>query len=157
VRSLGPLLKRLALVQLRANPRQPETRLPWVVVDQAGADIPGYISHNEEMRALAKRSGVSVKEYSFDPAALFDERPWTAFTDEELLARFFAIDENDIQEEHDDAPLATDSDGTQRRLYRTWFRSDRAACAREAERGPLRLDTRETIWQWIEAYAPGVV
>jgi hypothetical protein len=154
MRSLGPLLKRLALIQLRANPPKPETRLPWVVVDQAtGEDIPGYIGHNAEHRALARLAQVEPKVYSFDPAALFDEQPWLAFTDEELLARFFAIKEESIPQEYDAAPLAKDS----KRLYRTWFRSDRAACAREVERGPLRLDMREAIWQWIEAYASGVV
>jgi hypothetical protein len=158
MRSLGPLLRRLALVQLKANPPKPETRLPWVVIDQAtGEDIPGYREHNAEHRALARHAGVPVKEYTFDPAALYSEQPWAAFTDEELLERFFAIDEESIPEEHDAALLATDRLGGARRLYRVWYHADRARCARAAALGSLSLDERESIWQWIEAYAPGVI
>ncbi len=152
--SITAFLRRLALVELKANPPAPEERLPFVVIDeQTGSDIPGYAAHNEEMRALAKLSHVPVKEYTFDPAALFDKQPWMACTDEELLTRFRAIDENCIPKEYDDAPEVSDG----KRLYRTWFRSDRAMVERAASRGPLHSPDRETIWQWIEAYAPGVV
>src|SRR6266567_951875 len=152
--SLDTLLKRLHLVEVKANPPAPEERLPYVVIDaSSGEDIPGYAAHNEEMRRLSKLSHVPVKEYTFDPAALFDKQPWMAFTDEELLTRFFAIDENSIPKEHDAAPEVSDG----KRLYRTWFRSDRAMVERAAERLPLHSPDRETIWQWIEAYAPGVV
>src|SRR6266702_1545293 len=152
--SITAFLRRLALVELKANPPAPEERLPFVVIDlETGDDIPGYAAHNEEMRALAQRSHVPVKEYTFDPAALFDKQPWMACTDEELLTRFVAIDENSIPKEHHDAPEVSDG----KRLYRPWFRSDRARVEREAERLPLHSPDRETIWQWIEPYAPGVV
>ncbi len=152
--SLDTLLKRLHLVEVKANPPAPEERLPYVVIDaSSGEDIPGYAAHNEEMRRLSKLSHVPVKEYTFDPAALFDKQPWMAFTDEELLTRFFAIDENSIPKEYDAAPLAKDS----KRLYRTWFRADRGSIERAAAAGKLDSSDRESAWQWIEAYAPGVV
>ncbi len=148
--SITTILHRLHLVELKANPPKPEERLPYVVLDAAtGEDIPGFASHNAEHRALAQRSGIAPKEYGFDVAELFAERPHLAYTDDELLAQFRAIDENSIPKEHDAAPLVQDG----KRLYRTWFRSDQMIVENAAARGGP-LPDRETIWQWIEAFNP---
>jgi len=60
---LRSLTRRLERMETKLDPPRRETRLPCLVVDPTGTDLPRYEQHNCEHRQIAQRLRCAPKVY----------------------------------------------------------------------------------------------
>jgi len=66
--NMQSLMKRLQKVEVKLDPPERETRLPYLVMDfDTGEDMSGYEAHNQEHRMIARRLRCHPHVYGFDP------------------------------------------------------------------------------------------